>query len=85
MFVLFEQVQQSFGFFFQFQNVQNGLKCHPWEFKGLLKVYLVTFFISLVLSELLEFVEYKKTEPTRFVCVETMEKVIKTFQCILGR
>ena len=84
MFVLFEQVQQSFGFFFNIK-VQYCLKCHPWEFKGLLKVYLVTFFISLVLSELLEFVEYKKTEPTRFVCVETMEKVIKTFQCILGR
>ena len=72
MFVHFKQVQQSFGIFFNFK-VQNGLKCHPWEFKGFLKVYLVKICLPLTPSDLLEFVEYKKAEPTRFVCVETME------------
>ena len=59
MFVHFKQVQQSFGIFFNFK-VQNGLKCHPWEFKGFLKVYLVKICLPLTPSDLLEFVEYKR-------------------------
>ena len=72
MFVHFKQVQQSFGIFFNFK-VQNGLKCHPWEFKGFLKVYLVKISLSLKLLELSEFIEYKRQSQHDFVCVETME------------
>ena len=82
MFVHFKQVQQSFGIFFNFK-VQNGLKCHPWEFKGFLKVYLVEIPLSLTLLELSEFIEYKRQSQHDLFALKRW-KAIKTFQYILG-
>ena len=61
MFVHLKQGQQSFGFFFNFK-IQNGLKCHPWEFKGFLKVYLVKISLPLPPSELSEIAEFVRVE-----------------------